>query len=77
MSVRVTGADLTAFGRRLKRRRHELELTLLQLAHRSGLSKTYLCDLEHGRQEPGMRSLDRLARALGLTLNYVVRGRRT
>lgn len=68
-------ANLPALGRRLRRRRRELGWTLERLSCKTFLSKTYLCDLEHGRQEPGMNSINRLALALGLTLNYLIRGR--
>jgi len=71
----TNNSSLQALGRRMRRRRRELGLTLLELADKAKLSKTYLCDLEHGRQEPGMGTCDRLASALGLTLNYLIRGK--
>ena len=74
-TVPKKNATLNKLGGRIRRRRRELGLTLLQLAKKAMLSKTYLCDLEHGRQEPGMGTCDRLAQALGLSLNFLIRGK--
>jgi transcriptional regulator with XRE-family HTH domain len=38
------------------------------LANRAGLHASYLSDLERGRQTPTLDLLNRLARALGVTL---------
>ena len=39
-----------------------------ELASRAGMHWTYLSDLERGRQTPTLDLLNRLARALGVTL---------
>jgi transcriptional regulator with XRE-family HTH domain len=47
--------------------RRERGLTLLQLAAATGLSQPFLSQLELGRSRPSMRSLYRIATALGTT----------
>jgi transcriptional regulator with XRE-family HTH domain len=39
-----------------------------ELADRAGLSRSYLCDIEHGRgAQPSLNTLDKLAAALGVS----------
>jgi transcriptional regulator with XRE-family HTH domain len=47
--------------------RKERGLTLKELAARSGLSISYISDLEHGRASPSLATLRELAAALGLS----------
>lgn len=57
----------TDLGRAIRALRRERGLTLLQLAVASGLSQPFLSQLELGRSRPSMRSLFRIASALGTT----------
>ena len=57
-----------ALGARIKELRGRLEISQEELASRAGLHWTYLSDLERGRQTPTLDLLNRLARALGVTL---------
>ncbi|MER5885795.1 cupin domain-containing protein [Streptomyces sp. NPDC001941] len=51
----------------VRRRRRALELTLAQVAARSGLSVPFLSQVENERARPSGRSLQRVADALGTT----------
>jgi transcriptional regulator with XRE-family HTH domain len=62
--TRDADADL---GRAIRSLRRERGLTLLQVAAASGLSQPFLSQLELGRSRPSMRSLFRIAAALGTT----------
>jgi XRE family transcriptional regulator, regulator of sulfur utilization len=57
-----------ALGARLKELRTQAGLSQEALAERAGMHWTYLSDLERGRQTPTMDLINRLARALGVTL---------
>ncbi len=54
-------------GRAIRGIRRERGLTLVQVAATSGLSQPFLSQLELGRTRPSMRSLFRIAEALGTT----------
>src|SRR3954470_8779782 len=56
-----------ALGRAIRAPRRERGLTLRQVAAASGLSQPFLSQLELGRSRPSMRSLFRIATALGTT----------
>ncbi|MFI9122846.1 helix-turn-helix domain-containing protein [Streptomyces bikiniensis] len=54
-------------GAAVRRRRRSLELTLADVAERSGLSSPFLSQIENDRARPSMRSLQRIADALDTT----------
>ncbi|MEE1752579.1 helix-turn-helix domain-containing protein [Streptomyces sp. SP18CS02] len=54
-------------GAAVRRRRRALALTLAAVAERSGLSVPFLSQVENERARPSMRSLQRVADALGTT----------
>ncbi|TPQ20500.1 helix-turn-helix domain-containing protein [Streptomyces sporangiiformans] len=54
-------------GAAVRRRRRALELTLAVVAERSGLSVPFLSQVENERARPSVRSLERVADALGTT----------
>jgi transcriptional regulator with XRE-family HTH domain len=56
-----------ALGGAIRSLRRERGLTLAQVAAASGLSQPFLSQLELGRSRPSMRSLFRIATALGTT----------
>ncbi|MCY0937152.1 helix-turn-helix domain-containing protein [Streptomyces sp. H34-S4] len=60
MSERRIGASI-------RRRRRALDLTLAEVAARSGLSSPFLSQVENDRARPSMRSLQRVADALDTT----------
>ena len=55
------------FGLAVKTVREARNLTQEELAHRAGIHRTYLSDIERGSRNPSLVNLDRLAGALGLT----------
>jgi len=64
------GADRSAderLGTVVRARRHALGRTLVEVAAASGLSHSFLSQLERGRARPSMRSLYLIAQALGTT----------
>jgi transcriptional regulator with XRE-family HTH domain len=54
-------------GRAIRAARHDRGMTLAQVAAHAGLSQPFLSQLELGRTRPSMRSLYRIATALGTT----------
>ncbi|NGN65609.1 helix-turn-helix domain-containing protein [Streptomyces sp. A7024] len=54
-------------GAGIRRRRRSLDLTLAEVAARSGLSAPFLSQIENDRARPSMRSLQLVADALGTT----------
>lgn len=66
--------DDESFADRLLNLRKMRGLTMDALCKDAILSKGYLCDLEKGRREPGAGTLHRLARRLGVTMDYLWTG---
>jgi transcriptional regulator with XRE-family HTH domain len=61
--------DVVSFGRRLTQLRELRGLSLSATAAAAGIAKSYLLKLERGEVEnPGLKTLDAIARALGTTL---------
>jgi transcriptional regulator with XRE-family HTH domain len=56
-------------GERLRELRSQRRWRLKDLAQRSGLSIPYLSDLERGRTNPSLTTLQTLARAYGISVN--------
>lgn len=54
------------FGRNVSALRKALNLSQEELAFRAGMKRTYLSDLERGTRNPSVRALGRLAEALGV-----------
>jgi transcriptional regulator with XRE-family HTH domain len=59
----------SAFGARLRDLRRGAALTQEELAHRARIASGYLSDLERGQQSPTLDVVNRLARALGVTMS--------
>ena len=51
-------------GAAIKRERSTLRISQEELAHRAGLHRTYVSDLERGRRNPSVESIEKLAHAL-------------
>jgi transcriptional regulator with XRE-family HTH domain len=77
MAPRASSHDPKAeFGRRVRRRRGELGLTLEQLAERAGMHWTYVGSVERGERNISLVNIVRLARALAIGPEDLVRGLR-
>ncbi len=61
-------------GERLRELRQQQERTLLQLAQATSLSVSYLSDLERGRTNPSIDTLEKIATAYQMTLGDLVAG---
>lgn len=55
-----------ALGRAIRDYRQTMAISQEELAHRSGMHRTYLGGLERGERNPTFANLTRLAEALGL-----------
>lgn len=65
--------DIASFiGPAVKRHRLALRLTQEELAGRADFDRTYVGQIEQGRRNPTMISLQRVAHALGLELDVLV-----
>ena len=60
------------FGFKVKYLRQQLDASLEELAERSGLSKSYLHDIEKGKKYPKLEKIDALAQALGVDYDFLV-----
>jgi quercetin dioxygenase-like cupin family protein/DNA-binding XRE family transcriptional regulator len=59
-------------GGAIRARRHELGLTLVDMAAQAGLSHPFLSQLERGLARPSMRSLSAIAATLGTTAQVLM-----
>lgn len=57
-----------AFGNVLRRLRRERRLSQEALGYLTGLHRTYVSQLERGLKSPSLRTVNRIARALDLSL---------
>ena len=55
-------------GAAIRRERSVLGISQGELAHRSGLHRTYVSDLERGARNPSIESIEKLARALHVSV---------
>lgn len=63
---------LVAFGRSIREARKERGISQEELAHRSGVDRSYMSSIERGEQNVGLMSMSRVAAALGVTLSELV-----
>jgi y4mF family transcriptional regulator len=66
---------MAVVGQRIKDRRAELGWTQEQLAQKAGISKSFLSELENGKRSVSADNLLDLARALGVSLDYLMTGK--
>lgn len=67
------------FGRAVRKRRRELDLSQEELAERAGLHRNYISDIERGDRNPSLENIQKLAKALdtkvsALFIDYGVDG---
>jgi len=58
----------SSFGRAVRERRLELGLTQEELAHESGLNRSYITDVERGARNVALVNVARLVHALDMTI---------
>lgn len=56
------------FGKAIRRRRRELDLSQEQLAERSDLNRSYIATIERGDKNPSLESIEKLAKALDISI---------
>ena len=59
----------TLLGMAIKTRRTALGISQEELAHRAGLHRTYVSDLERGARNPSIESIEKLAQALQISIS--------
>ena len=66
---------MAGVGERIKKRRLELGWTQEQLCQKAGISKGFLSDLENDKRSVSAENLLDIARALSLSLDYLMTGK--
>lgn len=61
------------FGQRIRALREKRGWTQVYLAQHSGLGSVYISQLEHGKKEPGLRTLKTLADSFEMTIPQLLR----
>ena len=56
----------------ISQHRNEMKLTQLELACKSGLSRSYVADIEAGRYAPSVKSLVSIANVLNMDINFLL-----
>lgn len=56
------------FGRAVRRRRRELDLSQEELAERAELHRTYVSSIERGERNPSLENIEKLAKALDTSI---------
>jgi transcriptional regulator with XRE-family HTH domain len=64
---RAVADPLPTFGQNLRRIRREKGLSQERLAHASGLNMTHVARIERGEREPGVRTVSKLTKGLGVS----------
>lgn len=67
-------STLIQFGRNVARLRAEAGMSQNQLAERADLDRAYLSGIERGARNPGIKTVVRLAQALGVTPDQLCKG---
>ena len=60
------------FGKAVRMLRTELKISQEDFAERAGLHRTYISDLERGKRNVSLENIERLARALNLTISELL-----
>lgn len=56
------------FGRAIRRRRRELDLSQEELAERAELHRNYVSGIETGTRNPSLKNIEKLAKALDISI---------
>jgi len=60
---------LEVLGRNIKHYRTQLGMTQAELANQSGVNRSHLAGIETGRLNPSVKTVEKLARALNVTVS--------
>ena len=61
------------FGQAVRHHREVLDISQEEFAHRAGLDRTYVSGIERGHRNPSLRTIERLATALGVGIDALFR----
>ncbi|MFN8655983.1 MAG: helix-turn-helix transcriptional regulator [Candidatus Obscuribacterales bacterium] len=64
---------LAGVSRAIQERREEIGLSQEEVAHRAGLHRTYISDIERGARNPSLKTLSRLSEALEVPTSSLIR----
>jgi transcriptional regulator with XRE-family HTH domain len=56
------------FGKAVRKRRRELDISQEELAERADLHRTYISDVERGEVNPSLDNVEKLAKALEISI---------
>ena len=56
------------FGKAVRRRRRELDLSQEALAERADVHRTYIANIERGELNPSLENIEKIAKALEMTI---------
>ncbi len=59
------------FGKAIRRRRRELDLSQEELAERAELHRTYISNIERGELNPSLETMEKLVKALNITVSVL------
>ena len=59
-------------GKRIRELRNKGGMTQKELAEKADISTSYLCDIEVGRTNPSLRTLERISKAFGITMKEII-----
>lgn len=72
MSKEIARPMLTALSAVLKMAREERGISQMEVAKRSGLHRTYVCEVERGTRNPSLQSVIQIATALEVTVSELI-----
>jgi transcriptional regulator with XRE-family HTH domain len=61
------------FGRRVRKLRRERGWSQVYLAEHTGLGSVYISQLENGKKEPGLRTIELLALGFGISPSQLLK----
>lgn len=64
---------LAGVSRAIQQRREEIGLSQEEVAHRAGLHRTYISDIERGARNPSLKTLARLSEALEVPTSTLIK----
>jgi transcriptional regulator with XRE-family HTH domain len=65
---------LERFGQRVRELRVKRGWSQDQFAHECGLDRTYMGGIERGERNLALRNIERIAKALGVTISHLMAG---
>ena len=64
--------DYEALGKKIRRKRREMDITQEQLAEMAGISTAFVGHIERGTRVLSVETLERICKALGVSADYLI-----